>query len=53
MAASSETSNSQPTNPWRRSLKTAVAGLLTEIGYQSAEILAIETLVEMVQACEY
>ncbi|XP_005097018.1 transcription initiation factor TFIID subunit 8 [Aplysia californica] len=37
-------------NPWRRTLRTAVAALLVECGYQSADNMALETLLEIVQA---
>ncbi|GFR92402.1 transcription initiation factor TFIID subunit 8 [Elysia marginata] len=37
-------------SPWRRSLKTAVSALLLEAGYQAADYMALETLLEMVQA---
>ncbi|KAH9508524.1 transcription initiation factor TFIID subunit 8 [Bulinus truncatus] len=37
-------------NPWRRALKTSIAALLVEAGYQCVEHLALETLIEMTQA---
>ncbi|KAK0052270.1 transcription initiation factor TFIID subunit 8 [Biomphalaria pfeifferi] len=37
-------------NPWRRALRTSIAALLVEAGYQCAENLAMETLIEMTQA---
>ncbi|KAK3802669.1 hypothetical protein RRG08_001932 [Elysia crispata] len=37
-------------SPWRRSLKTAVSSLLMETGYQAADCMALETLIEMTQA---
>ncbi|XP_059163778.1 transcription initiation factor TFIID subunit 8-like [Physella acuta] len=47
----SENVNNMPSSsPWRRALKTSVAALLVECGYQCAENLALETLIEMTQA---
>jgi transcription initiation factor TFIID subunit 8 len=43
-------SNGYMSSPWRKALKTSIAALLIEIGYQAAEILALETLVEMTEA---
>ncbi|RUS73243.1 hypothetical protein EGW08_019002 [Elysia chlorotica] len=37
-------------NPWRRSLKMAVSALLMDLGYQAADCMALETLIEMTQA---
>ncbi|GFO13213.1 transcription initiation factor tfiid subunit 8 [Plakobranchus ocellatus] len=37
-------------SPWRRALKTAVSALLMEAGYQAADCMALETLLEMTQA---
>lgn len=38
--------------PHREVLKKSVAVLLTEVGYQSASQIAIETLVEMLRSCK-
>ncbi|CAG5132518.1 unnamed protein product [Candidula unifasciata] len=45
-----ETNVVSTSNPFRRALKTSISALLVEIGYQAAENLAVETLVEMAQA---
>jgi len=37
----------------RRILTTAVSSLLTEAGYDHAEKMALETLVEMTQSCKH
>lgn len=37
----------------RRPLQMAVAGLLSELGYDSAEKMAHETLIEMVQSSKF
>lgn len=36
----------------RKLLTTSVASLLTELGFDSAENAALETLTEMVQSCK-
>ena len=51
MAAESPTTNLSA-NPWRRAMKTAVSALLVECGYQSADNMALETLLEIMQSCE-
>jgi len=40
----------QTSNPWRKSLRTAIVALMVECGYQSADNMALETLVEMAEA---
>ncbi|BFZ07579.1 hypothetical protein BsWGS_10618 [Bradybaena similaris] len=45
-----ETNVPSTSNPWRKALKTSIAALLAELGYQAAETLAVETLMEMAQA---
>ncbi|CAL1531251.1 unnamed protein product [Lymnaea stagnalis] len=50
MALESTTSTGQSSTPWRRALRTSIAALLVEAGYQCAENLALETLIEMTQA---
>lgn len=35
----------------RRTLQVVVSALLTEIGFESAEKAAVETLTEMMQSC--
>jgi hypothetical protein len=37
----------------RRPLQVAVAGLLSELGYDNAENMALETLIEMVQSSKF
>jgi hypothetical protein len=37
----------------RRPLQVAVAGLLSELGYDNAENMAHETLIEMVQSSKF
>lgn len=37
----------------RRPLQVAVAGLLSELGYEHAEKMAYETLIEMVQSSKF
>lgn len=37
----------------RRTLQVVVSALLTEIGFESAEKAAVETLTEMMQSCMY
>lgn len=37
----------------RKFLKTTVAGILLENGFQSAEPAALETLVEMLFSCKF
>jgi hypothetical protein len=37
----------------RRPLQVAVAGLLSELGYEQAEKMAYETLIEMVQSSKF
>lgn len=37
----------------RRLLTAAVSSLLVEIGFESADAQALETLIEMIQGCEW
>jgi hypothetical protein len=37
----------------RRPLQVAVAGMLSELGYEVAEKMAHETLIEMVESCKF
>uniref|UniRef100_A0A0B6ZLX0 Transcription initiation factor TFIID subunit 8 n=2 Tax=Arion vulgaris TaxID=1028688 RepID=A0A0B6ZLX0_9EUPU len=48
-----EPTSGHASSPWRRALKTSVAALLVEIGYQAAETLALETFIEMAEAYIY
>ena len=40
----------ETTDPFRTYLKIAVSGLLTELGFHSAESAALETLTELTQS---
>ncbi len=45
-------SESHPSSVRRRVLTLAVSSLLTELGFDHAEKMAVETLVEMIQSCK-
>ncbi|XP_013392943.1 transcription initiation factor TFIID subunit 8 [Lingula anatina] len=45
-----EADSNVSTNPYRKSLKVAVAAICNEVGYGEAEDIAIETLTEMLQS---
>ena len=47
------TMESLSSNLRRRPLQVAVAGLLAEVGFDSAEKMAHETLIEMAQSCKF
>ena len=42
-----------PEGPRRKALKVAASCLCLEAGFMSADEAALETLVEMMQSCEY